>query len=212
MNLLEKIHGSYVHNRRVRVLTRELSALLPTYGQILDVGCGDGLLAALMQREKTNVVITGIDVLIRDRTHIPVVKFDGTTIPFSDRSFDTVVFVDVLHHTNDPMLLLREAARVARNTILIKDHTLDGFAAGATLRFMDRVGNRRFNVALPYNYWPKQEWLNAFEALGLTLRTWKSKLDLYPRPVDWFLGRSLHFIAQTALPRVEVATDHKRRS
>lgn len=212
MNLLEKIHGRYVYNRRVRVLTRELSALLPANGQVLDVGCGDGLLAALMQKEKPNVVITGIDVLVRDHTHIPVVKFDGTTIPFPDRSFDTVVFVDVLHHTNDPVLLLREAARVARNTIVIKDHTLDGFAAGATLRFMDRIGNRRYNVALPYNYWPKQEWLNAFEALSLTLRTWKSKLDLYPRPVDWFVGRSLHFIAQTALPQVEAASDHERRS
>ena len=212
MTLLEKIHGSYVYNRRVRVLTRELSALLPANGQVLDVGCGDGLLAALMQKDKPNVIITGIDVLVRDHTHIPVVKFDGTTIPFPDRSFDTVVFVDVLHHTNDPVLLLREAARVARNTIVIKDHTLDGFAAGATLRFMDRIGNRRYNVALPYNYWPKQEWLNAFEALGLTLRAWKSKLDLYPRSVDWFVGRSLHFIAQTALPQVEAASDHERRS
>ena len=210
MNLLEKIHGSYVHNRRVRVLARELSALLPANGQVLDVGCGDGLLAALMQKDKPNVVITGIDVLVRDHTHIPVVKFDGTTIPFPDRSFDTLVFVDVLHHTDDPVLLLREAARVARKTIVIKDHTLDGFAAGPTLRFMDRIGNRRYNVALPYNYWSKQEWLTAFEALGLTLRTWKSKLDLYPRPLDWFVGRSLHFIAQAALPQVE-ASDHERR-
>jgi SAM-dependent methyltransferase len=208
MNLLEKIHGSYVHNRRVRVLAREISALLPANGQVLDVGCGDGLLAAHMQQDKPNVVITGIDVLVRDHTHIPVVKFDGATIPFPDRSFDTLVFVDVLHHTNDPMLLLREATRVARNTIVIKDHTLDGFAAGATLRFMDRIGNRRYNVALPYNYWPKQQWLNAFEALGLTLRTWKSKLDLYPPSVNWFMGRSLHFIAQAALPQVEAASDH----
>ena len=211
MNPLEKIHGSYVHNRRVRVLARELSALLPANGQVLDVGCGDGLLAALMQKDKPNVVITGIDVLVRDHTHIPVVKFDGTTIPFPDRSFDTLVFVDVLHHTDDPVLLLREAVRVARNTIVIKDHTLDGFAAGPTLRFMDRIGNRRYNVALPYNYWPKQEWLNTFEALGLTLRTWKSKLDLYPRWVDWLVGRSLHFIAQAALPQVE-ACDHGRCS
>ena len=212
MNLLEKIHGSYVHNRRVRVLARELSALLPANGQVLDVGCGDGLLAALMQKDKPNVVITGIDVLVRDHTHIPVVKFDGTTVPFPDRSFDTLVFVDVLHHTDDPVLLLREAARVARNTIVIKDHTLDGFAAGATLRFMDRIGNRRYNVALPYNYWPKQEWLNAFEALGLTLRTWKPKLDLYPPPVDWLVGRSLHFIAQVGLPQVDAGSDYERRS
>jgi len=212
MNLLERIHGSYVYDRRVRVLARELSALLPANGQVLDVGCGDGRLSALIQREKPNVVITGIDVLVRDHTHIPVVKFDGTTIPFPDRSFDTVVFVDVLHHTNDPVLLLVEAARVARNTIVIKDHTLDGFAAGATLRFMDRIGNCRYNVALPYNYWPKQVWLNAFQALGLTLLTWKSKLSLYPRFVDWFMGRSLHFIAQTAVREVEAVSDQERHS
>jgi hypothetical protein len=75
---------------------------------------------------------------------------------------------------------------------------------------MDRIGNRRYKVVLPYNYWPKQEWLNAFEALGLTLRTWKSKLDLYPAYVDWLVGRSLHFIAQAALPQVE-ASDHEPR-
>ena len=49
MNVLEKIHGSYVHSRRVRVLAREFSALLPAHGRILDVGCGDGLLAALIR-------------------------------------------------------------------------------------------------------------------------------------------------------------------
>src|SRR2546423_14316210 len=143
MKLVEKVQGSLCQNRRVRVLARELSALLPANGQVLDVGFGDGLLAALMQKGKPNVVITGIDVLVRDHTYIPVVKFDGTTIPFPDRSFDTLVFVDVLHHTDDPVLLLREAARVARKTIVIKDHTLDGFAAGATLRIIDRIGKRR---------------------------------------------------------------------
>lgn len=207
MKLLESIHGSYVHNRRVRVLRRELSSLLPDRGSVLDVGCGDGLLAALVQQDKPNVVITGIDVLVREHSHIPVVKFNGTTIPFPDRSFDTLMFVDVLHHTGDPRLLLREAARVARNTIVIKDHTLDGLAAGATLRFMDRIGNRRYNVALPYNYWPKREWLDVFEALGLKVRIWRSKLDLYPRWLDWWFGRSLHFIAQAVLPQADAASD-----
>ena len=62
------------------------------------------------------------------------------------------MFVDVLHHTEDPMALLGEAVRVARKTIVVKDHTLNGFLAGPTLHFLDRVGNARHDVALPYNY------------------------------------------------------------
>jgi SAM-dependent methyltransferase len=198
INALEKIHGAYVHTRRVRVLARELSPLLPDYGRILDVGCGDGLLAALIQTHKPRTIITGIDVLVRDNTHIPVSKFDGRTIPFADASFDAVIFTDVFHHTDDPTLLLREAGRVSRDSIVIKDHIRDGVAAVATLRFMDRTSNRRHNVALPHNYWLKQEWLDAFDTHGFSVRTWKSKLGLYPPPADWFFGRSLHFVAKVA--------------
>ena len=62
-----------------------------------------------------------------------------------------------------PRQLLREAVRVARRGLLIKDHTLTGFLAGPTLRLMDRVGNQRHGVALPYNYWTQQQWLRNFE-------------------------------------------------
>jgi hypothetical protein len=115
------------------------------------------------------------------------------------------VFIDVLHHTNDPVLLLREAARVARNTIVIKDHTLDGFAAGPTLRFMDRIGNRRYNVALPYNYWPKQQWLSAFEALGPS-RTEHARPVRVPGIGSWTLSsfRAGHVC------RVELASGEQR--
>jgi len=125
-----------------------------------------------------------------------VEKFDGRTIPFADGSFDAVMLVDVLHHTDAPAMLLREAARVARDSIVIKDHTTDGVAAEATLRFMDGIGNRRHNVALPHNYWSRQRWLDAFAELNLRVDAWIDDLGLYPLQLDWFFGRSLHFIAR----------------
>jgi SAM-dependent methyltransferase len=103
---------------------------------------------------------------VRERSHIPVAPFDGQVIPYGDASFDGVMFVDVLHHTQDQIILLREAARVARKVIVIKDHSLNGLFAGPTLRLMDKIGNARHGVALPYNYWPRQKWLNTFEMLG----------------------------------------------
>ena len=162
----ECIHSGYVHNRRTRVLSEHLAKLIPEDLHILDVGCGDGLLAHLITQKRPDLVLTGIDGRVRERSHIPVAPFDGQVIPYGDASFDGVMFVDVLHHTQDQIILLREAARVARKVIVIKDHSLNGLFAGPTLRLMDKIGNARHGVALPYNYWPRQKWLNTFEMLG----------------------------------------------
>jgi SAM-dependent methyltransferase len=200
MSLIKRIHGGYVHKRRVRVLRDHLAALIPQNARVLDVGCGDGLLGHLMLQKRPDLDLRGIDVLVREHTHLPVDWFDGFVIPHADASFDVVMFVvmfiDVLHHTQDPMVLLREAVRVARKAIVIKDHTLNGFMAGLTLRFLDWVGNARHAVALPYNYWPQQRWREAFATLGLTIGVWKKELRLYPSPANWVFGRSLHFIAR----------------
>src|SRR5262249_30669359 len=148
--------------RRVRVLRDHFAQLLPADARVLDVGSGDGLLASLIGQMRPDLHISGIDVLVREHTHILVETFDGQSMPYADGSFDAVMFVDVLHHVTDPLVLLREALRVSRSCLVIKDHTRDGILAGPTLRFMDRVGNERHGVVLPYNYWPKRKWLEAF--------------------------------------------------
>ncbi len=105
------------------------------------------------------------------------------------------MFVDVLHHMEDPLILLREAVRVARDGIALKDHTADGLFAFRTLRYMDKVGNARHGVVLPFNYWTRRQWDDAFRALGLKVVVWKKSLGLYPWPASWLFGRSLHFVA-----------------
>ena len=188
------LHGAYVHGRRVRVLASWLTRLLPRDASVLDVGCGDGLIASLVQRERPDLRIVGIDVLVRERTHVPVQPFDGAQMPLPDGGVDVVMFVDVLHHTLDPMVLLREADRVARTHVVIKDHTADGFLARPTLRFMDRVGNARHGVALPYNYWTRAQWDAAFAELRWESEAMERALGLYPVPANWLFGRGLHFI------------------
>jgi len=196
MSLIDRVHGGYVVGRRVNALSDHLVALIPPGAHVLDVGCGDGSLASLIMRRRPDITVSGIDVLIRPETRIPIAEFNGQEIPYGDASFDVVMFVDVLHHTADPMILLREAARVARQSIILKDHTRNGLLAGPTLRLMDQVGNARFGVALTFNYWPRQKWLVAFERLGLRLSVWKTDLRLYPRPASWLFDRTLHFVAR----------------
>lgn len=160
------------------------------------MGAGDGFLGFEVQRTRPDVALSGIDVLVRTDTKIPVTPFDGSTIPFDSKSFDVVMFVDVLHHTPDPVVLLREALRVARHSIVIKDHRLDGVLAGSTLAFMDWVGNARHGVSLPNNYWPERRWRDTFAELGLGIGAWDTDLGLYPGLADRVFGRSLHFVAR----------------
>ena len=197
MNPIESIHSKYIFQRRVRVLAEHLTRLLSKSSRVLDVGCGDGLIDSLIiQQHQGPIEINGVDILLRKHTHIPVKLFDGTTIPYEDNSFDVVIFIDVLHHTDNPYHLLKEAKRVAQHSIVLKDHLTDNILATPTLRFMDWVGNAHHGVVLPYNYYSKQQWDNTFTQLDLTVANWKANLNLYSIPAHWLFDRNLHFIAK----------------
>jgi SAM-dependent methyltransferase len=194
-NAVGVFHNKLVSNRRVDVLSNWFAKLLPAGVRVLDVGCGDGLISAQLQQKRPDISLQGVDVLPREQTHIPIEIFDGRRLPFLSASFDVVLFSDVLHHTVDPKILLQEACRTSRQHLLIKDHFRQGLAAGARLRFMDWVGNARFSVALPYNYWTQQQWHAAWGEIGLQPEHVMTSLGLYPKPADWVFGANLHFIA-----------------
>jgi SAM-dependent methyltransferase len=196
MNWLDRYHAARVHTRRVRILATTAARLLPPDARVLDVGCGDGLLAATLGQLRPDVTITGVELAPRKDCHIPVTAFDGRSLPFADGSFGAILLVDVLHHTTDPTVLLREAARVASTAVLLKDHLREGWGAQATLRFMDEVGNRRHDVALPYNYLSRAEWDRAFAACGLRPEETDPVRALYPFPARLVFGRGLHFFAR----------------
>jgi len=193
--IIEKLHEKYVKKRRAYILHEKLIDILPDgEATVLDVGCGDGSVARHLIEANPSLEIIGIDTLVRDGAAIAVKKFDGMEIPYASDSFDYCLFVDVLHHASDPFLLLKEAVRVARRGIVIKDHTAQGLFARQVLKFMDDTHNRRYGVSLPYNYWTFEEWNTAFQRLGLKAVKYESRLKLYPFWADWIFGRNLHFL------------------
>ena len=191
-----------VYARRIRVLASHLAHMIPRDATVLDVGSGDGALAEGVMRSRPDLRFTGVDVLVRPGTRIPVTQFDGTRLPFPDDAFDVVTLIDVLHHATDQMALLRDIARVAKRAVVIKDHVVAGVLAHPTLRFMDWVGNARHGVALPYAYWTDAQWRDNLAVAGLRTRERRDHLGLYAWPLSVLFERGLHFMA-----RLEPATE-----
>jgi SAM-dependent methyltransferase len=192
---LERVHRSWIAERRVLRLAELVKPLLPSGAHVLDVGCGDGRLARRILDERPDLRLEGMDILVRVGSAIPVSAFDGQHIPRPDQNVDVVLLVDVLHHATSPLALLGEAVRVSRRAVVVKDHVVGGSLDHWQLRLMDDVGNRRFGVALPYDYWTWDRWQAAWGQLGLRAVALERNLRLYPGPLDRVFGRGLHLLA-----------------
>jgi SAM-dependent methyltransferase len=197
LSWIARSHRALVFGRRARVLADTLAPLIPSEARsVLDIGCGDGTIAGLLAQRRPDLAIEGVEVIPRPTCHVPCRAFDGARLPFPDRSFDVCLFVDVLHHTIDVTQLLREAARVSRSHIVLKDHLSETSFDHATLRVMDWVGNRPHGVTLTYNYQSLRQWQQHFAACGLQPAELSTDFPLYPFPFSRLFGRNLHFVAQ----------------
>jgi ubiquinone/menaquinone biosynthesis C-methylase UbiE len=202
IDAVDRLHGDLVHPRRVRVLVAHAARLVPAGAHVLDVGTGDGRIAAALGAARPDLRIEGIDVLVRPDAAIPVGAFDGRVIPREARSVDVVTLVDVLHHADDPEGLLAEAARVARACVVVKDHVANGWLSRAILGVMDDVGNRRHGVAIPRRYLSARQWTSAIDRAGLRRAVWDvGGLGLYPWPASLVFGGRLHVLARLDVGR-----------
>jgi SAM-dependent methyltransferase len=198
MNLVPHLHSSLVSGRRCGRLASALARLIPSDHEItgLDIGCGPGVLSQMIMSSNKNIRMSGVEVLIRPDPSIPVTEYDGQKLPFTDQSFDFCMLIDVLHHTQNLQVVLREAVRVARQFVLIKDHYCQGAIDRLTLKFMDWVGNRYWGVALPYNYLSREKWVSLFQSCHLSPELCNESLNLFPFPTSLVFERQLHFIAK----------------
>ncbi|HET7109179.1 MAG TPA: methyltransferase domain-containing protein [Candidatus Acidoferrum sp.] len=197
LSWIARSHRALVFGRRARVLAEALAPLIPAEARsVVDIGCGDGTIASLLAERRPELAIEGVEVIPRPTCRVPCRAFDGATLPFPNQSMDVCLFVDVLHHTTDVRQLLREAARVSRGCVILKDHLSESWLDHTTLRAMDWVGNRPYGVTLTYNYQSLGQWREHFAACGLRAREISIGLALYPFPFSWIFGRKLHFVVR----------------
>ena len=128
--------------------------------RVLDMGCGTGLAArAIARRGNFSGHITGVDLSPylaaaakrlageeRLAGHLEFLAGDVRTLNFADGSFDAVVAHTLLSHVEDPLAVLKEAARVVRPGGMIG--VFDGDYASLTFDHPDPAKGKAYDEAL----------------------------------------------------------------
>ncbi len=159
-------------------VARALAAHMHSGWNVLDVGCDDGTTAALIQQLQSGLEFEGVDIQSLRACKIPRSIYDGRTLPFADNTFDAVMAVDMLHHTRHIDVLVNEMARVARHTVIIKDHLTTGLMSWLLVSAGDAVTNIPFGIPCAYNFPTKLRWLEYFSAAGLEVQNYEDDLAL----------------------------------
>ena len=100
---------------------------------VLDCGCGTGLLMGLLSAERPELRLTGIDLsqamIDAARARLPesvaLVQGDCEALPFGDQRFDAIVCAHSFHHYPEAQRFFDNAARVLRpgGRLILRDNT-----------------------------------------------------------------------------------------
>lgn len=157
--------------RRYAAVTEAELAPLVIGRRVLDLGAGEGYVAALLH-ERRGVWSCGVDVGPYRRAPGPYVVYDGRRLPFPDASFDTTVTLLTLHHCDDAEAVLSEASRVTRRRLIVTESVYRTWVERFWLDLLDgRVNRYRHDGAMrtALGFRPPEEWCALFAARGLRL-------------------------------------------
>jgi len=191
-NLLRYFHKP-IYERRQRELVHLIASHLESTDRVLDIGCGFGQLGRALMDAIPGIRVEGVESVRRGDELIPVTAYEGTRMPWPDKTFDAVILADVLHHDAHPERLLTEAVRVSKRIVIIKDHLREGLLAQQRISLLDWAANAGYQVPCTYRYNNLKEWRSLIGRASSSVIEERTSLDIYPPVFNQLLGKGLHY-------------------
>jgi ubiquinone/menaquinone biosynthesis C-methylase UbiE len=150
--------------RFYRKHVQRLHNLLQEDASILDVGSGTGTFSDILQNAVSAQVMC-TDVVDHHVGKTVFIRGNGDRLPFPAQSFDTVTLLYVLHHTDHPEMLLREARRISRKRVIIHEDAYSNHIEKLWLIF--HIASFKFvSPQSGFTLKTDQEWEALFKEIG----------------------------------------------
>ncbi|HEY3317678.1 MAG TPA: methionine biosynthesis protein MetW [Coriobacteriia bacterium] len=140
---------------RLRRDFRRIAEQVPRGARVLDLGCGDGQLLALL-REECDAEVRGVELsaegiaaCIARGVPVTMSDLDAGLAGFPDGSFDVVVLSQTLQVVRHPRLVLEEMLRVG-GLVLVSFPNFGYWRTRSSLAFRGRMP---VNPSIPYSWY-----------------------------------------------------------
>jgi len=154
--------------KRAKQIVKRISPLIERKETIIDIGSGTGFVAKIIAEKKSSK-ITLVDVCLNPLCKsLPMIIYDGKTLPFPDNNFETALLIAVLHHCHKPMRVLDEAIRVSSKKIIVMEDLFESPLEKWLTLIEDSIVNWDFR-GHPHNNKSENEWLEIFRKKKLKL-------------------------------------------
>ncbi len=171
--MFKKLFTSFIRKRSELVFSR-ISPYIKKNSKLLDIGSGSGDVAQVLRKQ--GFTVTPVDVAdFHGPRVIEPVLYDGVTLPFKDHSFGTALLLMVMHHTPNPTQVFSEAARVAKEIVVIETSYTTALHRWFTV-ISDVLGNLRLDAQWN-SYKTDGEWKEFFKQQGFTVVATKKYWD-----------------------------------
>jgi len=164
---------------RAKIIYDEIKEYL-VGDSLLDIGCGNGKISNLARHKFKRIQLIDVVRYVPAALNLQFLEYkEGNPLP-TDEKFDTVLLLTVLHHSMEPLELLKQAWQATRRRLIIIESVVGIHQVKPSVRydlanlsdqnqiafaaFVDWFYNRVLHddVPVPYNFTTVENWQSIF--------------------------------------------------